>query len=106
MDSRRTACETRPPLDPSHGREEILSVTILDDGLTEARVTFCQIDGRILVDPAAAPDGSDVVVNDQVDSLLADSLVSRGTDGHWRVWKVERIDNFEGGVGCGVAASS
>ena len=70
-----------------------------------AVVTFCQIDGGLLVDPGAAPDGSDVIINDQITSYLSESSVLRDSDGVWRVHDNDVIAEFEGGDGCGDLAT-
>ena len=88
-----------PPVDPAHVGDEIIEVEIYAEQ-TRARVRHCQIDGGVLVDPGAGSDGSDVIINDDVVSVLSDDTVILGQDGIWRVEQIEVVSRTEGGGGC------
>ncbi len=65
-------------------RYVVESVT-LADSLTEATARVCFADGSALIRPNAAPDGSDVIVDDEFVSGREDWHIVLGADGVWRV---------------------
>ncbi len=89
--------EVRPPVDPSHDGIEVLQVEMADD---RAVVTYCEIDGAVVVDVGAGPGGSDVIVDDEIVSVLAESSAELGQDLVWRVYDTVIVKEFSGGQGC------
>lgn len=91
---------SRPPLDPAHSSKEIIDTVVVDDPPSEVQVVVCTIDGSLLVDPGAAPDGSDVIINDDISSTLAALSVLLSDDGRWRVHDRQILSQREGAEGC------
>ena len=90
----------RPPVDPAHDENAVLASVVAPGG-DRVDVTFCQVDGWRSVDPGAAPDGGDVIVDDDVTTTVILYEVRRGADGRWRVIDSELIDRRSGALGCG-----
>lgn len=90
----------RPPIDPADDVDEVIGVEVEGNPPERAVVIGCRIDGFRIVDVAAAPDGSDVVVDDDVSSILTESIVVRENDGQWRVSGSRVVSKVEGGGGC------
>ena len=68
--------------------------------ITRAIVFKCVADGSITVKPGAAPDGSDVIVNEIVATQHIETDYRRGDDGSWRAYEVLRNAKTFGGDAC------
>lgn len=58
-----------------------------EDPFPRALVFACYIDSAVLYEPGGAPDGSDVIVNDEVYATRA-SFTMVPEDGGWQLWSV------------------
>ena len=68
--------------------------------ITRAIAFKCVADGSITVKPGAAPDGSDVIVNEIVATQHIETDYRRGDDGRWRAYEVLRNAKTFGGDAC------
>lgn len=88
-----------PPDNPSHLGYTVVSIE-LNDVMDIAVLVSCAIDGRRVVDPGAAADGQDIIVDDEIVSVLAETKLALGDDGEWRSSELTTLKTFPGPVGC------
>jgi hypothetical protein len=69
------------------------------DGDT-ATVVVCDLDSNIVIEPGAAPDGSDAMVNDSFTARRIEVTLAR-VDGQWKVSAGETIDRWPESSTCG-----
>ena len=73
----------------------------VDTGGAQATVTVCIADGSKIVQPGAAPDGSDVIVDDEFVSGRSAWDVRLDSDGVWRAYGTEPIGEAASEDVCG-----
>jgi hypothetical protein len=66
---------------------------------TEAELTVCVVSAGILYEPNAAPDGSDVVIDDAVVTYRLLYLMSK-QDNTWKLRSVTELEKWEGVTVC------
>jgi hypothetical protein len=71
---------------------------------TEAELVVCVVSAGVLYEPGAAPDSSDVIINDSVVTYRLLYLMSK-QDGSWKLRSVSQLDSWEGVTECPAAAS-
>lgn len=73
------------------------SLTFYIEPYPNVDVQVCWVDPSILYEPGGAPDGSDVIIDDDVVATRAIyTLVPE--DGRWQLWNAQRIAEAEHGV--------
>lgn len=76
---------------------EVQSIAFFDEPYPHTQVTACYVDTLVLYEPGGAPDGSDVIVNDEMIATLAEfTLVPE--EGRWQLWHNRRIATEMQGV--------
>ena len=66
---------------------------------TRAELTVCEIGAGIVYEPNAAPDGSDTIVNDEINARRSRvTMVLEG--GSWRVYSGEELGSWNGQASC------
>ena len=68
--------------------------------ITRAIAFKCVADGAVTVKPAAAPDGSDVIIDETVSTQRIETEYRLSGDGHWRAAEVSKNTETLGGDTC------
>ena len=68
--------------------------------MTRAIAFKCVADGAVTVKPDAAPDGSDVIIDESYSTQHIETEFRRGDDGRWRAYEVLKNAKTFGGDTC------
>ena len=68
--------------------------------LARAIAFKCVADGAVTVKPDAAPDGSDVIIDESYSTQHIETEFRRGDDGRWRAYEVLKNAKTFGGDTC------
>ena len=79
----------------------VIDSVVLDDTASMANAVVCFADGSRLVRPGAAPDGSDVVIDDSFGSARDEWLLRREADGVFRAYESTSIGTISASDVCG-----
>ena len=68
--------------------------------VNRALVSVCFADGSVTVKPAAAPDGSDIIIDETYSTKQQNAEYRRGEDGVWREYEFLKETKTLGGDTC------
>ncbi len=89
---------TLPPVNPANSQIELLEIRMDSIVSDSANITYCHVDGSILVETQA--DGTDLIINDSVASIVREADIERNASGQWRMVSRRSTALFENGLGC------
>jgi len=88
------------PTNPADSRVDLVEIRMNNIASSEASITYCHVDGGVLVQTGGGVDGADLVINDAVASILREAEVERSADGRWRMTSRRSTKLFDNGKGC------